>query len=126
MTEYYKTLFTQNKNQRILIHDIRNHLTSIARLNEQNDHEKIRQYLNSLLNSPALQNSAYVSDNEMLNSILCHYIKLCQDKTDPIQNKIYEKNCSKILIIQNSLLYSVTCWIMQLHPVKICLTHLLN
>lgn len=80
MTEYYKTLFTQNKNQRILIHDIRNHLTSIARLNEQNDHEKIRQYLNSLLNSPALQNSAYVSDNEMLNSILCHYIKLCQDK----------------------------------------------
>ena len=86
MTEYYKTLFTQNKNQRILIHDIRNHLTSIARLNEQNDHEKIRQYLNSLLNSPALQNSAYVSDNEMLNSILCHYIKLCQDKQ--IQFKI--------------------------------------
>ena len=125
MTEYYKTLFTQNKNQRILIHDIRNHLTSIARLNEQNDHEKIRQYLNSLLNSPALQNSAYVSDNEMLNSILCHYIKLCQDKQ--IQFKVdIRKNYSKILIIQNSLLYSVTCWIMQLHPVKICLTHLLN
>ena len=80
MTEYYKTLFTQNENQQILIHDIRKHLAAIAQLNEQNEPEKIREYLNSLLNSSYLQNSTRVSDNDLLNSILCHYIKICHDK----------------------------------------------
>lgn len=80
MTEYYKTLFTQNENQRILIHDIRKHLTAIAQLNEQNEPEKIREYLDSLLSSSDLQNSARVSDNDMLNSILCHYIKIGHDR----------------------------------------------
>ena len=80
MAEYYKTLFTQNKNQRILIHDIRKHLTSIAQLNAQNEQKKIQQYLDTLLNSSDLQVSVRVSDNDMLNSILCHYIKICHDK----------------------------------------------
>lgn len=33
MTEYYKSLFNQNENQQILIHDIKNHLQTINRLN---------------------------------------------------------------------------------------------
>ncbi len=80
LAKYYKTLFTQNKNQQILIHDIRKHLTSIAQLNAQNEHEKIHQYLDTLLNSSDLQDSVRVSNNDMLNSILCHYIKICRDK----------------------------------------------
>lgn len=80
MAKYYKALFVQNENQQILIHDIRNHLMSIARLNDQNESDKISRYLYTLLNSSDLQNSIQVSDNEMLNSILCYYIKLCQDE----------------------------------------------
>lgn len=80
MAKYYKALFIQNENQQILIHDIRNHLMSIARLNEQNEPEKISRYLYTILNSSDLQNSIQVSDNELLNSILCYYIKLCQDE----------------------------------------------
>ena len=56
MTEYYKSLFNQNENQQILIHD------------------------ESLLNSSDLKDSVHVSDNEVLNSILCHYMKICRDK----------------------------------------------
>lgn len=78
MSEYYKTLFNKNEDQQILIHDIRNHLLSISRLNEHNDREEISRYLNTLLNSSELQKSAQVSDNELLNSILCHYIQICQ------------------------------------------------
>lgn len=80
MAEYYKELFHQDENQRILIHDIRNHLLSISQLNEQHDYDKINRYLDSLLNSSDLQSSVQVSDNEMLNSILCHYMQICRDK----------------------------------------------
>lgn len=80
MAEYYKTLFTQNKNQQILIHDIRKHLTSLAQLNAKNEQIKIQEYLETLLNSSELQDSVRISDNDMVNSILCHYTKICHDK----------------------------------------------
>lgn len=81
MTEYYKTLFNQNEVQQILIHDIRKHLMVISQLNEQNDQDKISRYLDTLLNSSDLQNnSVHVSDNELLNSILCHYMQICRNK----------------------------------------------
>lgn len=80
MTEYYRTLFDQAEGQQILIHDIRNHLLSIAQLNEQKEQDKISRYLDTLLNSPDLQNSVLVSDNELLNSILCHYMNICREK----------------------------------------------
>lgn len=41
---------------------------------------KIQQYLETLLDSSELQDSVRVSDNDMLNSILCHYTKICHDK----------------------------------------------
>lgn len=96
MTEYYKTLFSQNENQRILIHDMRKHFTSIAQLNAQNEHEKIRQYLDTLLNSPDLQDSVRVSDNDMLNSILCHYINICHDKCIKFKADIRSKLLQKL------------------------------
>lgn len=80
MVEYYKVLFSQNENQRIMIHDIRNHLMSISRLNDQNDTTKITDYLNTLLNSDELKQSVHISDNDMLNSIMCHYIQQCEAK----------------------------------------------
>ena len=80
MSEYYKKLFIKNEDQQILIHDIRKHLMSISNLNDQNKKEKIRQYLNKLLESSDLQNSIHISDNEMLNSIISHYIQICENK----------------------------------------------
>lgn len=79
LAEYYKTLFKQDENQKILIHDIRKHLISIAKLNEQYEHDKISEYLDTILNSPDLQTSVHISDNELLNSLLCHYIQSCKD-----------------------------------------------
>lgn len=80
MTEYYKTLFHQNESQQILIHDIRKHLMAIYQLNDQNEQDKISRYLDTLLNSSNLQDSIHVSDNELLNSILCHYMQICEEK----------------------------------------------
>lgn len=96
MAEYYKTLFTQNKNQQILIHDIRKHLLSISQLNAQNEQAKIQQYLDTLLNSSELQDSVRISDNDLLNSILCHYIKICRDKCIEFKADIRTKSLKKL------------------------------
>lgn len=75
--EYYKTLIEQDEQQKILLHDIKNHLQSIASLNEQHDTEKISAYLTQLLQSQDLKTSVRMCDNELLNAILCRYSRIC-------------------------------------------------
>ena len=106
MVEYYKTLFTQNENQQLLIHDIRKHLMSISRLNEQNDKQKIQIYLNNLLNSSELQNSVHISDNEMLNAIICHYLQICSNKHIEIKTDIRKQS---LMFFEYSDLTTLLC-----------------
>lgn len=80
MVEYYKQLFIQNDNQQILIHDIRKHLVSISHLNNKHNYTQINKYINTLLNSSSLQNTVHISDNDMINSIISHYMQICSGK----------------------------------------------
>lgn len=73
--EYYKMLNEEHENQSILIHDIKKHLNSIALLNEQGDQERIASYIDRIIHSSDLQSSVRVSDNSILNAILCRYIR---------------------------------------------------
>ena len=93
---YYKTLFSQNENQRILIHDIRKHLTTLSDLNSKKDYIHIQKYLDTLLHSTALRASVQVSDNEMLNSILCHYLNLCYEKDISMNTDIRTNSLSNL------------------------------
>ena len=77
--EYYKMLIAQNENQRILIHDMKKHLQSIALLNEDNQNEKIRAYINQLMQSSDLLEFSKICDHKLLNNILCRYKKVCND-----------------------------------------------
>ena len=77
--EYYEMLRQQNENQRILIHDIKKHLYSIDMLNRQREHDKIDAYLQRLIHSSDLKESARLCEHEMLNSILCRYMRQCTD-----------------------------------------------
>lgn len=79
--DYYEMLRLQNENQSILIHDIKKHLQSIDMLNEQGDHEKIGAYIRQLMLSSGLKESSKLCDHEMLNSILCRYMRQCNDKS---------------------------------------------
>lgn len=79
-TEYYKMLLKQDEEQKILIHDLKKHLHSIAALNEKNEKQKIEEYINQIIQSPSLKESVSVCDNELLNTILCRYIRICDDK----------------------------------------------
>lgn len=75
--EYYRTLSEQDEQQKVLIHDIKKHLNAIADLNEHHETDKIAAYLTRVLDSPELQHSVRVCDNDMLNSLICRYQKIC-------------------------------------------------
>lgn len=77
--EYYKMLIAQNENQRILIHDMKKHLQSIALLNEDNENEKIRAYIDQLMQSSDLLEFSKICDHKILNNILCRYKKVCNN-----------------------------------------------
>lgn len=80
LSEYYQNMLKQNENQRILIHDIKNHLHTIALLNMQNAREQVDDYILQLTQSPALAYSARICDNKLLNMILYQYQQLCNEK----------------------------------------------
>ena len=77
--EYYKMLIAQNENQRILIHDMKKHLQSIALLNEDNQNEKIKAYIDQLMQSSDLLEFSKICYHKILNNILCRYKKVCND-----------------------------------------------
>ena len=78
--EYYEMVLSQNINQSIMIHDIKKHLQSIKLLNEKNESGKINDYIQQLLESSDLKETAKFCDNNMLNAILCRYQRQCNDK----------------------------------------------
>jgi sensor histidine kinase regulating citrate/malate metabolism len=73
-------LLKQDENQKILIHDIKKHLQSIAILNKKGEQQDVSDYIDHMLQSADLQSSARICDNELLNTILCRYMNTCQQK----------------------------------------------
>ncbi len=78
--KYYHMLAAQDEQQKIMIHDIKNHLQSLAQLNQDGRQKEVEQYLNELLQSDSLRPSVRVCDHELLNAILCRYQIQCQEK----------------------------------------------
>ena len=74
---YFDALHQQDKKQKILIHDIRKHLLSIADLNEEGDTKKIATYINQIIQSSDLQDSIRICDNNLLNTILFRVKQQC-------------------------------------------------
>ena len=75
---YYDALQQQDEKQKILIHDIRKHLFSIADLNEKGNTKKITDYINQIIQSSDLQESVRICDNNLLNTILFRIKQQCK------------------------------------------------
>lgn len=80
LSEYYQNMLRHDESQRILIHDIKNHLHTIALLNKKNAPEEVADYILQLTQSPALTYSACLNDNKLLNLIFCQYQQRCIEK----------------------------------------------
>ncbi len=80
LTEYYKMLLSRNEDQSILIHDLKKHLHSIEYLNELNEQEKIKEYIDQLLSSADLRGQPKTSDRDILNAVILGYSRECIEK----------------------------------------------
>lgn len=78
--EYYKAIQSQYDSQRILIHDIKNHIEVIKCLAKDEENGKLREYISELENLPALKNTTRFCGDPVLNSILIRYSEYCADR----------------------------------------------
>lgn len=78
--EYYKLLKEHYENQRVLIHDIQNHLRILREIaNKQQDLESIK-YITELEEMPELRKKMIYCENSVLNVLLVHYAYLCEER----------------------------------------------
>lgn len=78
--KYFDALHKQDEKQKILIHDIRKHLFSIAELNEKKETQKVADYIHQIIQSSDMQTSIRVSDNNLLNTILFRVKQQCKEQ----------------------------------------------
>lgn len=80
-TENYHKLVTQHdENQKILIHDIKNHLQALYALNKDGQHDAVSSYISRLLNTTALTRTYEPTNSRNLNLLLARYITICEEK----------------------------------------------
>ena len=76
-TAYYKALYEQAENQRILIHDIKKHLNIIGNLADEAGNPEIKKYIADIVALSELNQKKKFSDNPILNIILQQYSQKC-------------------------------------------------
>ena len=79
LIRYNKSLYDADKNQKILIHDIKNHLLSLKDLCSSGKNNEATEYISSLLSDSSLASPICSSDNSLINSLLDRYKKLCSE-----------------------------------------------
>ena len=91
-TAYYEALREQAENQRILIHDIKNHLQTINRLANIEGNQAIEQYVSSLSETLVPSEQARICINPILNFILQRFRSLCKNNGVEFQYDIREND----------------------------------
>lgn len=77
---YYHVLQQQTENQRILIHDIKNHLRILDSMALEGKTDQITEYISQLDLSLAPKNQAHLCRDPILNTVLLHASEECQSK----------------------------------------------
>jgi len=78
--EYYRRLAEQTENQKILIHDIKNHLQAIAGLSKEGGESEIHEYVEQLMEMTAMKPAVTYCSQPVLNVILGQYQEICKKK----------------------------------------------
>lgn len=99
--EYYKALEDQYERQRVLLHDLRKHLTAIKEFAEENSDQQVINYVSGLEELPALQRKVRYCGNLMLNAVLSRYKELCDEKG--IQFTIDVRDVDMDFLAQNDI-----------------------
>lgn len=92
--EYYKTLQEQSENQRILIHDIKNHLRTIEGLAKNHHAEEITRYISQLESMLIPHAKSRLCADPVLNLLLCRFAEDCRSANIEMQLDIRENATS--------------------------------
>ena len=93
-TAYYQALQKQADSQRILIHDMKNHLSVMDGLLESGNLKELKQYLAGLMKDPALTQKARKCSDPILNMILLRFAEECEKKGIAFQCDVRENTVS--------------------------------
>ena len=93
-TAYYQALQKQADSQRILIHDMKNHLSVMVGLLESGNNEELKQYLAGMQKDPALTQKARKCSDPILNMILLRFSEECENKGIAFQCDVRENTVS--------------------------------
>lgn len=99
--EYFIALENQYERQRVLLHDLRRHLTVIKEFALENGDLQVVHYVSDLQNLPALQRKVKYCGNIMLNVVLSRYKELCDEKG--IQFSIDVRDVDVDFLAQNDI-----------------------
>lgn len=75
--DYYKLLSEQNKNSKVLIHDITKHLNTIKQLSENKD-SNITQYISAIVDDFNIMNPIDYCNDPTVNLITHRYYEICK------------------------------------------------
>lgn len=93
-TAYYQALEKQADSQRVLIHDIKNHLGVIDGLLASGSTEELKAYLAALKKDPAFTQKARKCSDPILNMILLRFSEECESKGVAFQCDVRENTVS--------------------------------
>lgn len=77
---YYKELLKQREEQKLMIHDIKNHLNVVSGLVDEKKYGEAKEFLVNLVHFQVLETKINICDNSVLNAILANYVNICRNK----------------------------------------------
>lgn len=75
---YYGLVIHQDEQQKILVHDIKNHLNAVHNLIQAGQYVEATNYLSNITNSSTLKHTVQPTSNYNFNLIMSRYITLCE------------------------------------------------
>ena len=78
--DYYKELNRRDTEQRIIMHDMKNHLLAMQNIIEGDDYKKLRDYIQNMVHSSFFKQPMQYCRNDYINSIIFRYQKAAEEK----------------------------------------------
>ena len=92
LTDYYKAIKEHDESQRILVHDIKEHIQTIREMNMEDNRNGIEEYILSIYELPALKRANKVCERDLLNALITRYGDICKEKRISFGVDITEDN----------------------------------
>ena len=98
---YYQGLQREERQVRTLRHDLRNHLTALRGLVDMGEDGKALQYIDQLVDSPALRGGKRLCENDAANAVLSakaaegRLVVIDSIKMDEIKTKSFAAGCNR-------------------------------